>query len=108
MSKVVVEEFDVCLKFISEVFKLILPTEQRKFVQIEHNVSCNDFVISIGYDKDEFEHKISEFVRDIIKESQKSELYRYGWAVHHPLVEERKGLPHEYFPHSIFISFTTN
>ena len=108
MSKVVVEEFDVCLKFISKVVKLILPTEQRKFVQIEHNVSCNDFVIFIGYDKDEFDHKISEFVRDIIKESQKSELYRYGWAVHHPLVEERKGLPHEYFPHSIVISFTTN
>ena len=77
-------------------------------MQIEHNVSYNDFVIFIGYDKDEFDHKISEFVRDIIKESQKSELYRYGWAVHHPLVEERKGLPHEYFPHSIVISFTTN
>ena len=78
-------------------------------MQIEHNVSCEGFVIFIGYDKeDKFEHKIGEFVEDIIKEARKSELYRYHWAVHHPLVEERKAMLHEYFPHSIVISFTIN
>ena len=67
MSKIVIGEFEVCHKFISEVVHFILPIEQWKFVQVEHNVSCEDFLIFIGYDKDEFEHKIGEFVRDIIK-----------------------------------------
>ena len=80
----------------------------RTFLQVDHNVSCKDFVTFIGYDKDKFEHKIVEFVRDINKEAQKSEHYRYNWIVHCPLVEERKALPHEYFPHSVVISFRTN
>ena len=70
--------------------------------------SCEDFVIFIGCDKDKFEHKIGEFVKDIIKEAQKSELYRYHWAVHCPLVEERETMPDQYFSHSIAISFTIN
>ena len=82
MSKIGIEEFEVCHKFISEVVNFILLIEQGKFVQVEHNVSCEDFVIFIGYDKDRFGQKIDEFVKDIIKEAQKSELYRYHWAVH--------------------------
>ena len=107
MSKIVIEQFEFCHKFIFEVVKFILPILQRMLVQVEHNVSCEDFVIFIRYDKDKFQHKIDEFVKDIIKEAQKSELYRYGWKVHRPLVEERKAMPHEYIPHSIAISFTT-
>ena len=108
MSKIVVEKFEVYHKFISEFLDFILPIGQRKFVQIEHNVSCEDFVIFIGYDKDEFEHKIDEFVKDITKKPPMSELYRYHWAVQCPLVEERKAMPHEYFPYSNVITFTTN
>ena len=67
MSKIVIGEFEVCHKFNSEVADFILPIEQWKFVQVEHNVSCEDFVIFIGYDKDKFEDKIGEFVREIIK-----------------------------------------
>ena len=39
-------------------------------------------------DKDQFEHLIAEFVRDIIKELQQSKLHRYGWLVQQPSVEE--------------------
>ena len=52
MSKIVIEEFEVCHKFISEVVDFILSIKQRKFVQVEHNFSPEDFVIFIGYDKD--------------------------------------------------------
>ena len=105
MSKIVIEKFEVCHKFISE---FILSIQHIMLVQVEHNISCKDFVIFIGCDKDKFGHKIDEFVKDISKEAQKNELYGYGWKVHRPLVEERKAIPHEYFPHSIVISFTTN
>ena len=65
---------------------------------IEHNVSCEDFEIFTDYDKSQFEHQINEFVRNIIKEAEKSDLYRHGVA----------SPPHEYFPHSVIISFTVN
>ena len=71
MSKIVVEEFDVCHKFVSEVVEFILPIEQRRFVLVEHNVSCEDFTIFVGYDKLLFEHKVHEFVGEIIKEAGK-------------------------------------
>ena len=108
MSKVVAEEFDVCHNFVESWIQFILPIEQRKFMLIEHNISCEDFEISICYDKSHFEHKINEFVRDIIKEAQKSDLCGHGWAVHCPLVEEVENPPHEYFLHSVIITFTGN
>ena len=45
-------------------------------------------MIFVGYDKRLSGHKINEFVRDMIKEAQESDLYRYHWEVHCPLVEE--------------------
>ena len=73
MSKIVAEAFDVCNKFISEIVEFILPIEQR-FVVVEHNVSFEDFLIFIGYNKSLFEHNIYEFVGGIIKEARKSVL----------------------------------
>ena len=74
VSKIVVEVFDVCHKFMSEIVEFILPIEQRRFVAVGHNVSCEDFLTFIGYDKSLFEHKTYEFVRDVIKEARKSVL----------------------------------
>ena len=102
MSKI--EEFDVCHKFVSEVAEFILPIEQRSFVLVEHNVSCEDFIIFVGYDKSLFEHKIHEFVSDIIKEGMKSCLFKY-WDVDCALVEELEKLPHQSFLHSTVTSF---
>ena len=107
MCKIVVEEFDVCHKFASEVVEFILPIEQRRFVLVEHNVSCENFIIFFGYDKSLFEHKIYEFVSDVVKEASKSCLQKY-WNVDCALVEEVENLPREYFPHSIVISFKRN
>ena len=106
MPKIVVEEFDVCHKFVSDVVEFILPIEQRKFVLGEHNVSREDFIIFVGYDKLLFEHNIYEFVGEIIKEAGKSCLRKY-WNVDCAILEEVENLRHEHFPHSVVISFKT-
>ena len=83
MSKA--EEVEACDKFMSEIVQFILPIEQRKFVLVDHAVSPEEFAITIGYNKSLnkslFEHKINEFVCDITKEAQNSDLHRYHWAV---------------------------
>ena len=104
MSKIAVNEFDVCHKFVSEVVNFILPFEQRRFVLVDHNVSCEDFIILVGYDKSLFEHKIHDFVINIVKEARKRCLQKY-WDVDFALMEEVENLPHEYFPRSILINF---
>ena len=44
--------------------------------------------VRVNYDKDQFQHLIDEFVRDIIKEVQSSKLSRYHWPVKCSLCEE--------------------
>ena len=86
MSKI--EEFDACERFMSDIVPFILPTDQRRWIAIDYSVTSDGFVIKVNYSKDMFEHKIKEFVCNIIKEAQKSDLHRYNWAVHRPLCEE--------------------
>ena len=83
---------------LSRKLRSVYLTYWAEVVLIEHNVSCEDFEIFIDYDKSQFEHQINEFVRNIIKEPEKSDLYRHGVA----------SPPHEYFPHYVIISFTVN
>lgn len=45
MSKIVIEEFDACHKFVDEIEFFVLPIEKRKFVEISHVVSCDKIVI---------------------------------------------------------------
>lgn len=47
------------------------PIGQRRFVLLQYRVDSNAFVIIVSYDKHMFEHKINEFVRDLIKEAPK-------------------------------------
>ena len=41
---------------------------------VDHSVSDDEFVIKINYDKSQFEHRINEFVGNIIREAQNSDL----------------------------------
>ena len=86
MSNITVEEFEVCHHFMQYCVQHILPVHERKFVNLTHLVSCDDFVIFVSYDKKHFGGRIQQFIRAIIKEPQKSDLHRYHWAVHRPLV----------------------
>lgn len=63
------EEVEACHKFMSEIVLHIPPFRKRRFVLVDHSVSSDEFVIRVNYDKDQFEHKINEFVHDIIKEA---------------------------------------
>ena len=94
-------------RFVSNVVPFILSIEQKKFVLVEYSVSPEEFVISVNYDKSLFEHKINEFVCDIIKEAQKSDLDRHHWAgqfIGH--CENIGNSPDSYFFHSVIINFT--
>ena len=72
-------------------------------------MSPEEFAITIGYNKSLnkslFEHKINEFVCDITKEAQNSDLHRYHWAVHRLLCEDTE-MPHSYLFHAIVITFS--
>ena len=106
MSKIIVEEFDVCHKFMSDCVQYILPLKDRKFVNLTHVVGSDDFIIFMSYDKKNFRGRIQQFIRDIIKEAQKSDLHKYHWAVHRPLVEETINQPYELFRDCIVTTFT--
>ena len=104
MSKL---EVYACNCLMPDVVSFILPIDQRRCVLIDYSVTSEKFVITVNYDKEWFEHNINEFVRDIIKEAQKSNLYRYNWAVHQPLCEEIQD-SNSYFLHSVVITITIN
>ena len=92
-SKIIVEESDVCHKFMSGCVQYILPLNERKFVNLMHVVDSDDFVIFLSYDKK-------------AQKAQKSDLHRNHWAVHCPLVEEAINQPNELFHDCIVITFT--
>ena len=73
---------------MSDIVPFILPIDQRRWAVCDYSVTSEEFLITVNYDKEKFKHKIGEFVPDIIKEAEKSNLYRYNWAVHRPLCEE--------------------
>ena len=70
-------------------------------------MTSEEFVITVNYDKEKFEHNIDEYVSDIIKEAQKSDLYEYNYVVHRPLSEEIEDSSSS-FLHSVVITITVN
>ena len=103
MSKIVVEDFNVCNKVVEKV-RLMPCLEQKKYVDISHNAFCSDFVIFISYDH-KYVH-IKTFISDILQEATESELFRFGWKVHQILVEEKKYVYYSLFEHQVDIIFT--
>ena len=104
MSKI--KEFEVCDRFMTKIVPFILPIEQTKFVLVYYKVPDEEFVITVNYDRSQFEHKINEFVHDIMKEAQNSDSYRYNWKVQWPLCEKIEDPPLSYFDNSVVIIFS--
>ena len=77
--------------------------EQRKYEDISRNASCSNFVIFISYDHNNFH--VKTFVSDILEEAMKSELFRFNWKVHRPLVEEKKSVHYSLFEHQVDVIF---
>ena len=88
---------------MSDAVPFILPIDQRRWAVFDSSMTSEKFVTTVNYDKERFEHKIGEFAFVIIKKAQKSDLYRYNWAVHRPLCEEIED-PCIYFLHSVVIT----
>ena len=86
--------------------RYIYRLNERKFVSLTHLVGCDDFVIFASDDKENFGHNIGQFIQDMIKEAQKSDLHRYDWKTHRPRVYETKNPPNELFHDCIQIIFT--
>ena len=101
------EDLDSCHKFMSEVVPFVGFFSQRRFVLVDHSVSDEEFVIKVNYEKDNLQHLIQKFVRDIIKEAQRSKLYKYNWAVHRPLFDAIEE-PNNFFLNSVVITITRN
>ena len=92
---------------MSEVIPFVGFFSQRRFVLVDHSVSDEEFVIKVNYEKDNLQHLIQEFVCDIIKEAQRSKLYKYNWAVHRPLFDAIEE-PNNFFLNSVVITITRN
>ena len=102
------EDIDACHKFISEIVPFIPPIRQIRILLVDYTVSSDELVIKVTYDKKLFEHRIDQFVRDIIKEAQRSRLlHKYNWAVNRPLVEEIEESD-SCFQHTVVIIITGN
>lgn len=60
MTKLVIDEFDVCHKFVNNLDRYVC---SRYNCAITHNVSCEDFAIFIDYDfSDELIEKLTEYI----------------------------------------------
>ena len=62
MSRITVEEFEVCHQFMQNCVQYNLPLHERKFVNLTHLVSCDDFVIFVSCDEKNFGGKTQQFI----------------------------------------------
>ena len=84
MSNIVVQEFDVCHKFVLKINRSI-SLDQSPKCEITHNVACDEFSIFIGFTQAQFD--IDALIANIVEDIKKSNLYQHGWKVHRPLVQ---------------------
>ena len=106
MVRIDIEDFDVCHQLAEDIKHLPL-LKERNLMHITHIVSCDEFVIFISYNKSSFGDKIQKFVQDVIKTSQRSSLYKYGWAVHRSLIlDNLKAEAYSEFSYQIQIIIT--
>ena len=99
------EDIEVCHKFISKIVPFIILFSKTRFIIVDYSVCGQEFVISVNYDKVQFEHLKQEYICKILEELKKSKLYRYCWAVDRPLCEDVE-LPGNYFLCSVVITNT--
>ena len=62
MYKIVVEEFDVCHKFVENCVEYILPPNEREFVNISHLVGSKEFHIFVGYNMKNLEVELNNLL----------------------------------------------
>ena len=87
MLKIVVQEFDVCHKFVQEI-RHYIASDQISKCTITHNVSCGEFSIFIGFASGHCD--IDALIFKITKKAKESDLYQNKWKVHRALIQRGK------------------
>ena len=79
----------------------------RSFVTLDHSVKDIEFIGKINYDKDEFDHLITQFVGKMIKSiKENKELNDAGWDNSTVFVDEQE--VSEYFGYCVFFFNSSN
>ena len=85
-----VKEFDVCHKFVDEGIKYFCWLKKENTWKLAILLAIETllflFLIKKTWEQNQ------NFLLKIIEEAKKSDLARYRWKVHQPLIEERKNL----------------
>ena len=88
-EKIVVPEFDICRQFVNQM-KRNISSKFFDFYSLTNHVSDEKFNIYIAYNPDLFD--IDALVVCITEAAKSSDLLRYHWKVHRPLVHKRDNL----------------
>ena len=97
---------DICHDFMKEVAPFIGSisfSRRSSFVILNHNVDNDKFVRKMCYDKEQFEHLIDEYVKEILCELKNSKkLYDAGWDVHN-IITDRFEVACDYSNHAVYL-----
>ena len=76
MAAVLLKDFHQ--KYVEEI-KSLIPTEKRKFVETSNHAMHEDFVVSISFDKGNFEYEINHFITTVIEKAKETciELWKF-------------------------------
>ena len=102
-SKIVVNEFYVCHKFVNDLERYCRHIDSA----ITYRVSCEDFVIFIVYN-DSSAKLIEEQLAYIKKKAYVDRLDQYDWKIHRLLVEKKKTHSYSNYKNIVQIIFTAN
>ena len=105
MAELIVEEFDVCHKFVGYM-SYLLPLNQRDHVSVQYVVGARSFTIFLSFDKFKYNDMIENFIMRIILESRKYGLCKYGWNTTKPSVVRVKNNSYEKFADCYQIDFS--
>ena len=74
---------------------------------LDHSVDNEEFVLKIYYDKEQFEHLINEYVKEMLCELKNSKkLYDAGWDVHN-IITDRFEVTRDYFNDAVYLKVKT-
>ena len=98
-EKIVVEEFDVCQKFVDNLVRCCCNIGSQKT-----HVSCDDFVIFINCNNSSAKLINKEIIYN--KKVYTDKLDLYGWKIYRPLIEKHKAPSYSQYENCIKIIFT--
>ena len=101
---------NVCHDFMNEVAPSIggiFFSRRSRFLILDHSVDNKEFVLKIYYDKEQCEHLINEYVKEMLYELKNSKkLHDAGWDVHN-IITDRFEVTRDYFNDAVYLKVKT-